>query len=233
MSNETTTSPVIPPPPAPVAAPVVTAPSPAPEPPKANPFAVFPDSESFNERMDREARSRLKALGVEDPDALKALMAEHAKLKQEAEAKRLQEMSDLEREREARAKTEAELAQLRAAQENAALEASLFKLFAEEGVKNFDYATFAVTNAMAKVSDKSKFDPREVITRLKADPAGAAALGINVAPVIVGATTTTADEKGTPPPAPGGEPPQQKSVHDMTPEEFRAHVQKTAGFSPR
>jgi len=194
------------------------------------PFAVFPDSASFANRVDREARARLKELGIDDPEKVKEILAEHSTLKAENEKKRLADLSELEREREARTKAEAELVNERNARDRAQREARLSKVCAEEGIKNMDYAAFVVEQARAKAEDPAKFDERAVLTALKADPAGAAALGI-MSVTTTGATTTTPGKEN--PPAPGGAPPVGKAVKDMTPTEFREHVTKTTGYTPR
>ena len=231
MTIPNTTPPAIPEPStAPAAAPVApVAPPPAAPAAPAAPFAVFPDSASFNARLDRETRTRLKEMGVEDPEQVKTLLAEHTALKAEAEKKRLENLSELEREKEARTKAENELAAERTRAANAAMETQLFKLYAEHGVKNYDFATFAISQARAKVPDPSKFDAAEFLKTLKEDPAQAAALGL-VGVTSVGASTTEAT-KDTPPK--GAPPPTTKPVKDMTPEEFRQHVERTTGYTPR
>jgi hypothetical protein len=192
---------------------------------------VFPDSGSFNDRMDREARARLKAMGIEDPEAVKTILAEHASMKADAEKKRQESMSELEREKEARAKAERERDAANAAAASAQNNATLGTICAEEGIRNVDYARFVVDQARAKAPDPAKFDPREVLTKLKADASGAAALGIASAVPGVPATTTTPG-KDQPPPA-GNPPPSVKPVKDMSPQEFREHVEKTTGYTPR
>lgn len=223
--DTTTTAPAAP---APAAPPVAPAPAAAPPAAPAQPFAVFPDAASFNERLDREARKRLKELGVEDPDAVKTVMAEHAALKAESEKRRLESLSELEREREARTKAETELANVRTQAETAALQMQMLRLFAEHGVKNTDFAMFAVTKARAASEDPAKFDAAAFLTAFKADAANAAALGL--ATTTSGATTTN-PERETPPK--GAPPPTTKATKDMTPAEFRAHVERTTGYTPR
>jgi len=211
------------------AAPVVPPAAPAAPAAPATPFAVFPDSASFNARLDRETRTRLKEMGVEDPEQVKTLLAEHTALKAEAEKKRLENLSELEREKEARTKAENELAAERTRAANATMETQLFKLYAEHGVKNYDFATFAISQARAKAPDPSKFDAAEFLKTLKEDPAQAAALGL-VGVTSVGASTTEST-KDTPPK--GAPPPTTKPVKDMSPEEFRQHVERTTGYTPR
>lgn len=204
------------------------APPSTPEAPSA-PFAVFPTSASFTERVDREARARLKELGIEDPTQVKSILDEHRAMKEAADKRRQEEMTELEREREARTKAEADLAAERAQHEAATTQASLFKLYAEQGIKNYDYATFAISQARSKAEDPAKFDPAAVLAELKADPAGAAALGIvSVSSVPASTTEATRDT----PPA-GAAPPTTKAVKDMTPAEFKTHVERLTGYSPR
>lgn len=79
------------------------------------PFAVFPDQESFNKRLTREAKKHLNdtlsGLGVESLDELKAFI-EDKKAKEEAEKSELQKalerIQTLEQERETYVKAEAE-----------------------------------------------------------------------------------------------------------------------------
>lgn len=196
--------------------------------PVTTPFAVFPDSASFKERMDREANRRLKEMGIPDPEQAKSIIAEHQRLKAEMEAKRLEEMSELDREREARTKAEAELARIRTAHEQAQRESSLLRLFSEHGIKNHAFATFALDQARAKAPDPSTFDEAAFLAAMKADPANAAALGI--ASVSTHPATTTTAHRDTPPA--NGAPMSGKSPREMTADEFREFVTKTTGFTP-
>jgi hypothetical protein len=203
---------------------------PAAAPAAGAPFAVFPDAESFNERMARHHKAELKKLGIEDPAALKTTLEEAKRVAAENEKKRQEEMSELEREKEARTKAESELVALRTAKEKSEREAAWLRVFSAEGVKNLDYANFAVEQAIRTAGEGVTVDPAAVIRKLKETPAGMAALGLETA--ATPATTTSGGDGANPPKPPGtADDPNAKKVSDMTPEQFRQHREKLTGYA--
>lgn len=206
---------------------------PAPEaekPAPAAPFAVFPDADSFNSRVSRETRKQLRELGIESPDELKKLREEHQRLQEEAEKQRQAQMSEIEREREARQKFEREAADAMSSAEQAELKAHLYEVFAEKGIRNFDYALWEVTHKLAELEDDEQLDEYAFLDEIMEDPSKRVALGLEVANKAVGAHTTD-DSKGPQPRPPGGgtEPPKDAFAKDS--QEFKEELQRKYGFS--
>lgn len=198
------------------------APPPA-DPPDPEPFAVFKTSDDLNKRLAQAARSQLREMGFEDPNALKDIVAEHKKLQDEAEKQRQAQMSELEREREQRQALERQAEEAMSAAEAAELRAHLYSVFAEKGVRNFDYALWEVSSKLEGLGEDEELDERAYLDELLADPVKAAALGI--ASVSTQGVTTTVDDKGPQAKPPGGGTQGDKDVFSMTPEQFRKHLE--------
>lgn len=192
------------------------------------PFAVFPDSQSFQSRLDREVRKTIKELGVENVDALKSKLAQAEELqKKQAEAERAS-MSEQERLRAdlaardaaiAAAKAEADL--LREQNARIQFEAQASSAFAQRGIKNTEFAMFKIEKARATAG--GSFDLAAEVEKLAADEAHRAALGIAAPPKeTTNGVSTTPDNSAPPKPsstqAPGG-----KNAKDMTADEWAAH----------
>lgn len=202
------------------------------------PFATFPDAESFNKRVEREARSLLKAAGLTetDPVKLKAIVDAHTTtLAKQAAAEEAQK-SEIQKAMEAKAAAEAAQTAAMSTAEEAQLKAHLYRTFAEHGVKNFDYAFYKVTDALSKLADGAELDEVEFVKTMMADASQAAALGLTVAappPKVEGATTT--QQGGGPDPkakeAGGGSAP-PADAFSQTAEQFKAATQAKYGFTP-
>lgn len=178
-------------------------PPPAPPPAQPAPFAVFPDAESFNKRVARETKKALAELGITDPDAVKGALEKAAALeKANEEAKRAQ-MSETERLRSEKAQADADRARAMSDAEEARMRASLFRKFAEKGVRNFDYGFFKVSSKLAEMGDDEELDVPAYLDELAKDPTQAAALGFVVAaPPPPPAAPTPANTAPRPPGAP-------------------------------
>lgn len=217
----------------PVAGPPGTTPAPAAPPATppaapAAPFATFPDSASFDARVDREARKRMKErFGMTDEELEKKL-AIAAKLEKEAEERRQAELTEQQRLQEEAAAAKAAQEAAIDAKEEAELKAHLFETFAKKRIANFDYAMFKVTSKLATLEEGEELDEDAYLAELLENPTERLALmgEPSKAPAKKeGATTTGTDPKDDPPaPPPGGGPPTKKSATDMTPDEFRKHL---------
>jgi hypothetical protein len=201
------------------------------------PFATFPDADSFNKRVEREARALLKAQGIDDPAQVKKMLEERAAAEAARVAAEEAAKGELQRAIEAKALAESKLATREAELEAARTQAHLTKVFVEAGVGNHDYAFFKVQQALDKLADGEQLDEVKLIADLKAIPTEAAALGIGAAapvvPKVEGATTTAAG--GTPDPKPkdaGGGAPEVKDAFAQSGSDFRAGVQARYGYTP-
>lgn len=219
MSTETT------PENTPEAAPAAT-PAPAPEPasePASQPFAVFGSSEEFQGRLDQAKRSFLKEHGLESPEQLAQLIEAQKAAEAKAEEDRRAQMSELEQEREARAKYEAQAQEAMDAKEEAELRAHIYMVCAEKGIKNHDYAFYALTNKLTSMSEDEELDEGVFFDELMADPQGAAALGMPQQVRAQGASTTIDDKGPAPTPAGGGEP-EVRDANKMSKAEFSKYL---------
>lgn len=203
------------------------APPPAPGPPAPpEPFATFPDAESFQKRVDREARKRMKdVFGTDDEATIKARLEEQEKLAKAAEEAKRAQMTEIDRLKLEKQEAEARAAAAMSDAEEMRMRSHLHSVFAKKGIKNHEYGFFQVTSALARLGESEQLDEDKFLDGLIADPAHKAALGIEGPPpdpVVRPATTTPV---GTPPPAPppasgAGTPP--KSDMALSQEEWLA-----------
>jgi hypothetical protein len=195
------------------------APGAPPAAPPPEPFAIFQDADAFNKRVDREARKRLRELGIEDPDATKAELEAAARLKAEAEERRKASLSEVERAKAEAAEAKAKLATVEQERDADRYRAKVTRLAAERGIKNLDYAYWALAN------DQSDQEEGAVLDALLAQPSQRAALGLVEPPAPPAPPTPTPANTApgvTAPPAPPapGTPPPGKTAFDMTPDEW-------------
>jgi len=239
-ANPNPGAPANPPAPAPIAdrppAPIGDQPpAPAPPPPPAQPFAVFQTNEAFNERVSRETRKQLRELGVEDPGKLKEILTRNQELEAEAEKQRQAQMTELEREREQRAQYERQANAAAARAAEAERKAELYDVFAEKGVRNFDYAYFELTRRLSKVAEGETFDPGSYVDELLGDQVKRAALmgadpAAPAAPARGVTTTPTGRETPAPPAGGGAVPP--ADAFEMSRDAFQSDLEKRFGFRP-
>ena len=203
--------------------------APAPAEP-SQPYATFPDAESFQKRVEREARKHLKEIGITDPAEVKSILEEHAKLKEAAEEQKRAQMSELER-------MQADLQAAKEAREQAELQYEdmrvrnhLASVFAKKGVRNFDYGFFLINKKLEGMGDEDVLDEEEFIDELAQDPSTRAALGIaapdDATPAPVAKQPATTTPQVPRPPAPGANGSAAKSAMDMSPEEWTAYKQR-------
>ena len=196
----------------------------------AQPFAVFPDQASFDARIQRASRAKLREMGVESPEQLKEMQDTIAKLQSEAEERRQAEMSELEREREQRIDFEQKAKAAEEAAEEANYKAYLYTVFANKGVRNFEYAEYECMRKAASVGEDDTWDPEQFVDELLADESKSQALGIPVEVKTRGATDT--DKQRDPAPrAPGSNGQTGPAVNEMSKEQFNHHLQNKYGFS--
>jgi hypothetical protein len=211
------------------------APAPAPAPAAPQPFAVFENSDAFNKRMEREAKKLLRDAGLPDDTAsVKAQLDELAKLKAAQEEERKKQMTEADRLREERSQFEAQAKGAMSRAEEAELRAHLYQVFAEKGIKNFDYAFWAVTNKLSSLGETEELDERAFLDELLASQG--AALGVVSAAAPTAPTqrplTNTDPAKGPVAPPAGGTPPPPADAFAQTKDQFNSDLQKRFGFTP-
>lgn len=213
--TEPVTPPTAPPVTPPVTPPVVTPP---------DPELSFTSRQTFNERLERHARAKMKELfGTDDPEQLKAMKA----AKDAEEERKKADMTAIERANKERddAKAAAAAADTELQRERWVNQVS--RVCSPLGVKNLDYALFELDRA--RKADAT-IDPEKHLKGLMATPAMAAALGIDRdVEITVDPTTTTPRAPGTPPPAPkdpGKQPPEAIDTFKLSKEEFARHLEK-------
>ena len=212
-------------------------PPPNPNPPPPQPFAVFDSSDAFNKRMEREARRILKEQGIEDPAAVKQMLDDYAKIKAAQEEERKKQMTEVDRMREERNQFETSSKEAMSRAEEAELKAHLFQVFAEKGIRNFDYAFYKVSSKLAGLGETEELDERAYLDELLANETEKAALGLAAPaapaqPVQRQGVTTTDPAKGPTAPPAGGNPPPPADAFSMKKDDFNADLQKRFGFTP-
>jgi hypothetical protein len=198
------------------------------------PYAVFPDAESFQKRVEREARKALKELGVEDPAAIKSALQEYETLKAAAEESRRAQMSEVERLRADLAAREAQAQEAMSVAEEAKLRAHLYQVFSKKGITNHDYGFWLITNKLASLPDDAEpLDEEVFLEEYAKDPAMRAALGmatpVQEAPAPqMGVRPATTSPVTSPAPQPPGANPAipAKSAMDMTGAEWVQYKQR-------
>ena len=204
----------------------------APPPAAPQPYAVFPDAESFQKRVERESRKALKDLGVDDPAAIKTMLAEYGKMQAAAEEAKRQQMTEVDRLRADLATHQAKALEASSAAEEAKLRAHLYQVFSRKGVQNFDYGFWLVTNKLAGLADDAEpLDEEAFLDTMASDPATRAALGIAPAPAAeppaVFRPANTSPVQGRAPQAPPPNPAiPNKTAMDMSPAEWVAYKQQ-------
>ena len=224
----------------PAAAPPATPPAtpppaqpPAAAPPAPAPAAVaspdeglqFPNAAALQERMARHTRSELRQLfGTENVEEIQAqIQAGRAAAEAEA-ARRAAEQTEAERLAAARDAATQRAEQAEAERDQARFERQVTALCSQRGIRNVDYATYAISQAANSLEAGQELDPAAYLDQLLGDDQQRAALGALVttpAPVTTAPTAPGATPP-TPPPA-GGTPAGPVDVMSMTQEQFEAH----------
>ena len=154
-------------------------PQPAPVPPVAGaPNQVDPDW--LNERLERAKKSAFKeAFGVGDPAEIKKRLEYAAEAqKREEEAKKAQ-MTEVERLKAEKAEADRIAAENAQKAEQAQLRANCFQVFAQKGIKNFDYGFHIITQRLAAATATGEeVDQGAFLDEVIKDPMQRAALGI-------------------------------------------------------
>lgn len=182
------------------------------------PFAVFPDSASFNARLEREAKSKLKeqaeAMGFESIEA----MQEAAKKAKEAEE---QSKSDLDKEKDRANRLEAEKASIVEAANNRLISAELKVYAAQAGIVDPDAAvTLADRNGVSVEDDGSIKGAKEAIDDLAKNK-----------PYLLGKANKGVGSPGSP----GGDPgnlSEEEQGKKLAEERRAAREQKSTGYDP-
>ena len=143
------------------------------------PYAVFRTAEELNERLLRAAKSGAKKeLGM-DLEEAKRVLAEAAEFRKQKEEADRQAMSETDRLRADAAAREAEAKDARRLADDAVYQAKIYRICAEKGVKNHDYAAFRLSSHR---SDPA-FDMASYLDQLiAASPSEKVALGMDSPP---------------------------------------------------
>lgn len=196
------------------------------------PFAVFPDAESFNKRVAREAKKALSELGVDDPMAVKSALAELESLRAaKIESERAQ-MTELERYKTDLAAHQAELEKMRTEAEEARTHAKMHAAFGKVGVKNHDYAIWRCVSAANALAEDEQLDLDAYLSQLAADPREAIALGIAspeappAPPPTINRPANTSPNTSAPQPPQANAAPPVRTTMDMSPAEWAAYKQQ-------
>ncbi len=201
--------------------PAATTPAETPVTPR-EPFAVFPDSESFEKRLAREVNKRMKEAGIEDPTKLSDILAEHKNMRSAAEEAERAKLSEVERlNADLRSKDEA-LARLQAEAEERELRLRLHDVFGRKGVKNYEYGYFKVIQKANALTDADEpLDLDTYVDSLMNDDTEKHALGVvNAAPppqkLNIAPPPTSPHNGGAPTPTPPGSPAPSKTAFDYS-----------------
>ncbi len=200
-----------------------TPPAPPPPPEPVDPENLTLTKDALMKRLDRAARARLNELfGTDDPAKIEAIKA----AAKEAETRRQADMTELQKEQAKSAASETARVAAESALATERFNNTVTRACAQLGVKNLDYAGFAVQQAMRGLAQGEELNVHDHLTKLLKQPTMAAALGLEVPVVPMGLTNTPVTPGAPPPapPAPGGAPPAAKSAMDLTPAEFQARI---------
>lgn len=164
-------------------------PAPPEAPPPSEPYLTFKTAEDFQKRTKQASRAMLREAGLpDDLEAVKKALDEAATHKKQIEEAERARMSTEERLRADAAAAQATAQQAAAQAAEAARDAAVYRLCAQKGVANLDYAKFVLGPHMGDQG----FDGAAYIDQLSADPSQRSALGMAPPPA-----------PPTPPPAPG------------------------------
>jgi hypothetical protein len=140
------------------------------------------DEQGLTERIDRARRSavqkKIKEYGFESEDQLKSYLDEAKRLKDESEQRRLAEMSELERERQAREDAERRAQQFEQQAEEAKMDTHLLRLCSQNGVRDVDYFKYKLLTAVGKLNEGEEIDEQQYLQDLLQDPSQRVALGV-------------------------------------------------------
>jgi hypothetical protein len=231
MSEDQTNSVAAPEQPAPVEQPPAGAPPEPPEQPPTEPYATFPDAESFQKRVEREARKTLKDMGITDPAQVKSILEEHASLKTAAEEAERAKMSEIERLQADLQTSKSRTEEIELQYEELRVRNHLSSVFAKKGIRNFDYGFFLINKKLDELGEDDELDEEAFLDELAQDPTARAALGMEPAnggsapqPPTQPVTTSPQVPKAPSPPNSSSLP--AKTAMDMSPDEWAQYKQR-------
>lgn len=164
------------------------------------PVAVFYDTESLNGRMDRHYNAQLKKRfdGMTEEEIANAI-AESRKLKEEAEARRREQLSKEERIQEELQKTNAALQTAEERREEAELKMHITEICAGRGIKNLRYARYHLEEIARSTPEGEQFDEEAALDALLENPQERAALGVDGPPSEERSPVSTSPVQGASP----------------------------------
>jgi hypothetical protein len=192
------------------------------------PFATFKTQEQFDDRMKRATRKELReAFGTDNVDEIRAWKQRADELATQEEERKREAMSEQERLQADLNKSKAELQAIQEERDAIRFEAHVKGICAELGIKNVDYAMYAVNRAADGVADGSQLDAKEHLSELLDASSSRAALGVAPKSQVVDDPANTSPEGGggaPPPKPPGSDGNNIVDATKMTREEFQAHL---------
>jgi hypothetical protein len=206
-------------------------------PPAPPPEETFTFSQkALKKRLNREKESAqkemLETLGFKTLDEFSAWRKEDKKAKAAAEAKRREEMTEIERYKadlaaanEARTNYEQQLENAKIQQQAAQIDAQINAVCAKKGIKDLEYAKFKIQQGVENLGDDDELDFDTYLDELLEDDRQKISLGF-VDPKILPANTLPGDD---PPPTPGTPNVGKKDAMQMSKEEFQEHL-RTKGL---
>lgn len=187
------------------------------------PFATFPDAESFQKRVDREAKKALRELGIEDPQALKSILAEHESFKKAAEEAKRAQMSEVERLKADLDAKERLAQEAMSAAEEARFDAHIYRMCVKKGIRNHEYAKWMIANELSRLPEDGQLDEEAYFETALSDATTRAALGVEPPPApavpVAKPPLNTSPYQGAAP-VPGGVIP-AKTVMDLSKDEWQ------------
>lgn len=224
MGNPPAETPVVPPAAPPAPPPAVTAPPGEPD--------------WLPERLERAEKSALKKhFGISDPAEIKKRLDAAAAYEKAEEERKKAQLSETDRLKSEIEESKRATAEAQARADEAAFRGQLYRVCSEKGIRNHDYAIFAVTNQLAKLPDGEQLDESAFLDELAKDPMQRASLGIvdasgtpPVPPTVrTSPATTTPGGTAKPPTPPNNEPPKTPSAFDQNDAEW-AKTRATLGL---
>ena len=196
---------------------------------------VFHSQDALNERLQRAERSALRTkfaeLGVADDADLVARLKRATELEEQEEKRRLESMSELDRERTARVVAETRASEMEEAAKRSAFQAHLTRICAEKGVRDLELAEMMVEREARRLKPSdAPLDEAAYIDLLLLEPKYRMALGVDAvqspgAPTQTPVTTSPVSGAGfgsQPTPAAVTPPASASDANTLSPEAWAA-----------
>jgi hypothetical protein len=192
--------------------------------------------EQLGERLARANRSQLKKLfGTDDVEQITGRWKQLDELTKAEEERKRAQMTEIERYKADLGAKDSELANTRAELAEIKFTAHVTGICAQLGIKNLDYAKWLVSSVAERLPEGQELDASKFLEERLAESQYAAAFGVAGASVAPKGASSSPEPGVQPPPAPGvagAKSGGAKSVKDMSPGEFQAHLASLGVGSP-